>query len=252
MTLLVPPGLDWTLTALRRCPITSMAIQMPSSSYPALTLTRVWAERDALGFISQLPQLSDLEFVHSEAVAADHQTEAPTCPLRYLINLWADPTIVARPLAFEERVAPIHLLDLLSLDSWAFAAYFRVHLPQARRQDTRIRGAAHHLRSEGVPSLRGRHPAHGWTVRPGDDEQRAPVSRFTALFQRATRLSFSFRRDRGRAAVTRGKEAETKQAVMRLVTSVQAGNPLMKAIEVEDLDRKFRVGSGSTAQNADI
>ncbi|KAJ7869731.1 hypothetical protein B0H14DRAFT_3440475 [Mycena olivaceomarginata] len=89
-TLLVPPGLDWTLSALRNCPVTSLTICMSriggytrlwrrvlplmASAAPNLTAVALLevarhSEAAALAFVAWLPHLTDL---HLDFIVADH------------------------------------------------------------------------------------------------------------------------------------------------------------------------------------
>ncbi|KAJ7115361.1 hypothetical protein C8R44DRAFT_880665 [Mycena epipterygia] len=111
-TLIFPPGLDWTLSALRRGALTSLAIRMSiteartwsvvlpliAAAAPhlrALSLTEVDldSETDVITFLSRLPLLTDLEITHDEALWARNKTlwarKGPTFPLRHLVNLRA-------------------------------------------------------------------------------------------------------------------------------------------------------------------
>ncbi|KAF7365982.1 hypothetical protein MVEN_00474100 [Mycena venus] len=84
-TLLVPPGLDWMISALRHSPITSLTICMSSTAVDsrfwgtilalvasaapnltavALTEIDLRNEHDALEFIARLPRLTDLDLAH--------------------------------------------------------------------------------------------------------------------------------------------------------------------------------------------
>ncbi|KAJ6469492.1 hypothetical protein C8R45DRAFT_1017254 [Mycena sanguinolenta] len=135
-TLVMPPGLYWTLTALRQCPITSLSIRMtlvepqiwsvvlplmaaacpnltslrltdldsPSSSYYAPT------EILALAFLARFPRLVDLELTHLWGVGVhfdwlDHlfRPKGATAPLKHLTRLRAPANIVrhllSRPFA---------------------------------------------------------------------------------------------------------------------------------------------------------
>ncbi|KAF7334275.1 hypothetical protein MSAN_02389100 [Mycena sanguinolenta] len=131
-TLVMPPGLHWTLTALHQCPITSLGIRMslveshiwsvvlPSivAACPNLTSLRLTdldsysrsheasTETLALAFLAHFPRLVDLELTHlwGSGMYFDWRSylfkaKGPTAPLKHLTRLRAPPSIVSHLLS---------------------------------------------------------------------------------------------------------------------------------------------------------
>ncbi|KAF7345140.1 hypothetical protein MSAN_01890100 [Mycena sanguinolenta] len=110
-TLIVPPGLDWTLSVLHHCPITTLSIHMfrikgdtrmrrtvlPLMAAAAPNLTTVslievhhWDQEAAISFVAQLPHITDLTL----DFATPHVRQWPSSALKALINLRAPPAVV--------------------------------------------------------------------------------------------------------------------------------------------------------------
>ncbi|KAJ6562134.1 hypothetical protein B0H19DRAFT_1233871 [Mycena capillaripes] len=135
ITLILPPGLYWTIAVLRTSPITSLSIRMShvepdiwrtvlpliASAAPNLTTVSLTeldspseshgapGETLALAFLARLPHLTKIELTHLQALwgynmGRDiryflHRTNGPTAPYRHLTTLRAPANIVAHLLS---------------------------------------------------------------------------------------------------------------------------------------------------------
>ncbi|KAJ6480453.1 hypothetical protein C8R45DRAFT_1005452 [Mycena sanguinolenta] len=137
-TLLMPPALNWTLTALRQSPITSLTICM--SRHMGLK-SRVWAtvlplvaaaasnleavclteldtaadEREAFAFLARLPELTRLDLTHASQFAEHHTQGIRNRPprLKHLVNLRASITVVEDFLLREGSLPAIHTICMV-------------------------------------------------------------------------------------------------------------------------------------------
>ncbi|KAJ6562136.1 hypothetical protein B0H19DRAFT_93254 [Mycena capillaripes] len=130
-TLILPPGLYWTVAVLRHTPITSLTIRISyveadvwrtvlpliASAGPNLTTVSLTeldspseshgapGETLALAFLARLPHLIEIELTHLQALWGYHmgrnlriylhRTNGPTAPYKYLTTLRAPANIVA-------------------------------------------------------------------------------------------------------------------------------------------------------------
>ncbi|KAJ6475590.1 hypothetical protein C8R45DRAFT_1010423 [Mycena sanguinolenta] len=122
-TLVVPPGLDWTLSVLRHCPITTLTICMsrisgdprvwrrvlPLVRAAAPNLTTVsllevynWDQQAAISFVAQLPHLTDLTL----DFGSPHMYHWPVSALKSLVNLRAPPAVVEDLFSLHPRALP--------------------------------------------------------------------------------------------------------------------------------------------------
>ncbi|KAJ6459666.1 hypothetical protein C8R45DRAFT_1030670 [Mycena sanguinolenta] len=117
--LILPPGLHWTLAALRTCPITSLTlghrmeesiawgIVLPLFASAASQLTSLtvdlisdygytdsFTEADILDFISRLPQLRHITISYKLSRVDSLETECPLLDLPNLETLSAPPTVI--------------------------------------------------------------------------------------------------------------------------------------------------------------
>ncbi|KAF7368504.1 hypothetical protein MVEN_00173600 [Mycena venus] len=117
VTLLVPPGLDWTLSALRHSPITSLTICMS----PLTVERRLWAtvlpliaaaavnvdsisltevdphnEPEAYAFLARLPRLTDLTITPNHPYWGNYvpRNKGPIPALTRLVNLHAPASVI--------------------------------------------------------------------------------------------------------------------------------------------------------------
>ncbi|KAJ6529236.1 hypothetical protein B0H19DRAFT_1193472 [Mycena capillaripes] len=129
-TLLVPPGLDWTLAALRCSSITSLSICMsriagdprlwstilpviasaaPNLTMVSLTEVHSGSEPAAFDFVARLPRLTELDFRHTHA----HFCTGATSSLKYLTKISAPPTVVEHLLSRSGSLRSIRNIDLI-------------------------------------------------------------------------------------------------------------------------------------------
>ncbi|KAJ7832832.1 hypothetical protein B0H14DRAFT_2802172 [Mycena olivaceomarginata] len=132
-TLIVPPGLEWTLAALRHSPITSLSIAMflvrtpvwpvvlpliasaaPNITTLSLTHLDVDGELDIITFISQLPHLTHLHLTHHPLWGPrGHQVKGVTLPLWNLVALRAPPNLIEHFLSRAECCPVIQSICVL-------------------------------------------------------------------------------------------------------------------------------------------
>ncbi|KAJ6479134.1 hypothetical protein C8R45DRAFT_1156760 [Mycena sanguinolenta] len=124
-TLVVPPGLDWTLSVLRHCPITTFTICMSRISgdtrvwrkvlplmraaAPKLTTVSLlevysWGQQAAVSFVAELPHLTDLTLDFGSPHM--HYWPVNTRTLKSLVHLRAPPAVVEDLLFLHPRALP--------------------------------------------------------------------------------------------------------------------------------------------------
>ncbi|KAJ6538099.1 hypothetical protein B0H19DRAFT_1079175 [Mycena capillaripes] len=139
VTLVVPPGLHWTLAALQHSPITSLAIRMalvpsqiwrtvlPAIASAALNLTTVsiteldvsgeyWNSLDetlALAFLASLTALTAIELTHLPHPWRPGPCKASRGAFRHLLTLRAPATVVAHILSRTDSVPAIRAICVL-------------------------------------------------------------------------------------------------------------------------------------------
>ncbi|KAJ6589770.1 hypothetical protein B0H19DRAFT_1249290 [Mycena capillaripes] len=132
-TLIVPPGLEWTLAALRHSPINALSIAMsrvpariwrvvlpliasaaPNITTLSLTHLDVDGESDIISFLFQLPRLAHLHLTHHQLWGPrGHRVKGVTLPLRHLITLRAPPNLVEHFLSRAECCPGIESICVL-------------------------------------------------------------------------------------------------------------------------------------------
>ncbi|KAJ6578193.1 hypothetical protein B0H19DRAFT_1122635 [Mycena capillaripes] len=130
--LMVPPGLRWTLTAFRNCPITSLTLGrgveepiiwrvvlplIASAARRITSLTLVEAEflsdGDILDFVARLPRLRHLTISSRNQTELRQPERAPPIPLRSLEILRAPPRLIQPLLRHPSPVPKIKYIYLL-------------------------------------------------------------------------------------------------------------------------------------------
>ncbi|KAJ7837134.1 hypothetical protein B0H13DRAFT_2368356 [Mycena leptocephala] len=117
VTLLVPPGLHWTLAALHHSPIASLTLCMSSYAVEpryklALTDVDTRSEADAFAFLARLPRLTDLNVIHPHPSGGlgTHKTKGPIPHLVHLVHLRAPTTVVEHLLSRAHRFPAIRTI----------------------------------------------------------------------------------------------------------------------------------------------